>query len=183
MSGCRAARPLEAMRNGALAAERPAGEQANAQISREIVLACRLLKAALMKISFRFAALASASALTLAGATACDKTGGETSTTTTSSAADNTGVNARDKDASAVTPMSQGNDVADIQTTANLRKALMADSTLSTNAKNVKVVTAGGTLTLRGPVDSAAEKQNIDAKAHSVAGGNAVVDELEITTK
>jgi hyperosmotically inducible protein len=134
-----------------------------------------------MKISFRLLAFASASALTALGATACDKTSGsESSTTTTTSATDNTGTNARDRNTAAVTPMSQGNDTADIQTTANVRKALMADDTLSTNGKNVKVVTANGTLTLRGPVNSAAEKQNIDAKARSLAGANAVDDQLDV---
>jgi osmotically-inducible protein OsmY len=134
-----------------------------------------------MKISLRLLAFASASALTALGATACDKSGTEASTTTTTSAQDNTGTNARDRNAASVTPMSQGNDMADIQTTANVRKALMADDTLSTNAKNVKVVTANGTLTLRGPVNTAAEKQTIEAKARSLAGANTVDDQIDVT--
>jgi osmotically-inducible protein OsmY len=137
-----------------------------------------------MKIPATLLALVSASVLAALGTTACDKiSGNETSTTTTTStAADNTGMNARDnlKDASALTPMSQGNDVADIQTTAAVRRALMADDTLSTNGKNVKVITANGTLTLRGPVDSAGEKQLIDAKARGLAGSNHLDDQLDV---
>ena len=136
-----------------------------------------------MKIPVTLLALASASLLGL-GLVACDK-GNETSTTSTTSTtapvpADNTRLNARDMDAAAVTPLDQGNDSADIQTTAAVRKALMADGTLSMNAKNIKVVTDKGVLTLRGPVASAGEKQVIDNLARSAAGANRVDDQLDI---
>jgi hyperosmotically inducible protein len=136
-----------------------------------------------MKIPVTLLAVASASLL---GLVACDK-GNETSTTSTTSTTapspvDDTRLNARDMDASAVTPLDQGNDTADIQTTAAVRKALMADSTLSMNAKNIKVVTDKGVLTLRGPVASAGEKQVIDNLARSLAGANRVDDQLDFGT-
>ncbi len=139
-----------------------------------------------MKIPVTLLAIASASIL---GLVACDK-GNETSTTSTTSttattastAADNTRLNTRDMDAGAVTPLDQGNDTADIQTTAAVRKVLMADGTLSVNAKNIKVVTDKGVLTLRGPVASAGEKQLIDNLAKSLAGTNRVDDQLDVGT-
>ena len=136
-----------------------------------------------MNIPVTLLAIASASIL---GLVACDK-GNETSTTSTTSttaptAADNTRLNARDMDAAAVTPLDQGNDSADIQTTAAVRKALMADNTLSVSAKNIKVVTDKGVLTLRGPVVSAGEKKLIDNLAHGLAGTNRVDDQLDVDT-
>jgi len=60
-----------------------------------------------------------------------------TSTTAATAPADNTKINARDRNPT-VTPVDQGNNAADLQTTQQIRKALMADDTLSSDAKNVK---------------------------------------------
>jgi hyperosmotically inducible protein len=65
----------------------------------------------------------------------------------------------------------------------NVRKAIMDDKTLSTYAHNVKVVAAGGTVTLRGPVRSADEKSAIEAKASEVAGAGNVKNEITIAPK
>jgi len=51
---------------------------------------------------------------------------------------DNTRQNVRDRSGDTLTPMNQGNSQSDIDTTAQIRKAIVADSSLSTNAKNVK---------------------------------------------
>ena len=58
----------------------------------------------------------------------------------------------------------------------------MADKSLSTNAHNVKIITANGVVTLRGPVKSAAEKANIGAKAQQAAGVRRVDNQLEIAS-
>ena len=87
---------------------------------------------------------------------ACNKdTPTDTTQTTGASvtAPDNTRTNARDR-ATSITPLDQGNDPADLDTTQAIRKALMADSELSTNAKNVKIITNQGVVTLRGPVST-----------------------------
>jgi len=56
----------------------------------------------------------------------------------------------------------------------------MKDRELSTTAKNIKVVTANGQVTLRGPVKSAQEKAKIDQLAKSAAGGAQIDDQLEV---
>src|SRR6185437_11697650 len=65
--------------------------------------------------------------------------------------ADNTKINDRDRHG-ALTPMDQGNSGAETKITATIRKSMMSDKTLSFGAKNVKVITVGSKVTLRGPV-------------------------------
>ena len=48
------------------------------------------------------------------------------------------------------------------------------------DAHNVKVITSGGVVTLRGPVKSQQEKAAIDAKAKQVAGVTRVDNFLEV---
>ena len=67
-------------------------------------------------------------------------------------------------------PGDQSENEADRTITQNIRKAITADDSLSTNAKNVKIITNDGTVTLRGPVKSEKEKADIEAKAKQVAG-------------
>lgn len=64
----------------------------------------------------------------------------------------------------------QGNSQADLDITANIRKSLMGDKSLSSYAHNVKIITNNGMVTLRGPVRSQAEMQTVLAKATEVAG-------------
>lgn len=92
--------------------------------------------------------------------------------------ADNTAKNAQTP--AAQTPLDQGENQADLEITANIRKAIVADDSLSTNAHNVKIITSGGAVTLRGPVKSRQEKDTIEAKAKQVAGVRRVDNFLEI---
>jgi hyperosmotically inducible protein len=121
--------------------------------------------------------------LILGGAlTACDKDNAADTTQTTASVAnapDNTKTNTRDR-AATITPLDQGNGQADMDTTQAIRKAVMADDALSSNAKNVKIITNNGVITLRGPVKTAAEKRSVEAKAITVAGSNRVDDQIDI---
>ena len=48
------------------------------------------------------------------------------------------------------------------------------------NAHNVKIITSGGVVTLRGPVNSPQEKAAIEAKAKQVAGVTRVDNLLEV---
>jgi hyperosmotically inducible periplasmic protein len=50
-------------------------------------------------------------------------------------------------------------------------------------AHNVKIVTANGNVTLRGPVNSEAEKVAIASKAKRIAGAGNVDDQLEVKTQ
>jgi hyperosmotically inducible protein len=93
--------------------------------------------------------------------------------------ADNTKINDRDRHG-AVTPMDQGNSKAELGITAAIRKSVLADKTLSFTAKNVKIITVGSKVTLRGPVASEQEKAAIEARAKQTAGVTEVDNQLEI---
>ena len=93
--------------------------------------------------------------------------------------ADNTGKNARDKDDQSVTATDQSNDPADLKMTADIRKMVVGDGSLSMMAKNVKIVTIGGVVTLRGPVETEKEKVTIESHAEH-AGAKTITNELEI---
>jgi hyperosmotically inducible protein len=95
---------------------------------------------------------------------------------------DNSGKNVRDRKDAAVTSGDQSNTQSDLNITQEIRKAVMADKELSTNAQNVKIITANGVVTLRGPVKSAEEKANIGAKAKHAAGVTRVDNQLEIAS-
>lgn len=95
-------------------------------------------------------------------------------------AGDNTRRNEADKSGSTVTPIDQGNNTADLETTQKIRQALMADESLSSNAKNAKVITNGGTITLRGAVSNAAEKAALETYARKNAGQNQVDNQLTL---
>ncbi len=95
-------------------------------------------------------------------------------------AADNTAKNQRDRSGETKTSGDQSNSPEDLKTTQAIRKALMKDSSLSMTAKNVKIITAGGQVTLRGPVKSADEKSRIDQLAKGAAGNAKIDNQLEI---
>jgi len=93
---------------------------------------------------------------------------------------DNTRVNERDRESSALTPLDQKENETDLKITQRIRKAVVADDSLSFTAKNVKIITRDGQVTLRGSVKKAEEKTAIEKVARDVAGPGKVVNELEI---
>src|SRR4026209_2170181 len=93
---------------------------------------------------------------------------------------DNTATNERDRSGETKTSGDQSNSSADLKTTQAIRRALMKDRELSTTAKNIKVITANGHVTLRGPVKTAQEKAKVDQIAKSAAGGAQIDDQLEV---
>jgi osmotically-inducible protein OsmY len=95
------------------------------------------------------------------------------------SAPDNTGRNVRDR-GNTVTSGDQSESKADLATTQKIRQAVVADDSLSTNAHNVKIITANGAVTLRGPVKSDDERKKIAAMAEQVAGAGRVQNYLEV---
>jgi hyperosmotically inducible protein len=92
--------------------------------------------------------------------------------------ATNTKINDRDRHG-ALTPMDQGGG-ADRDITAAIRRAVVGDKALSFTAKNVKIITVGGKVTLRGPVKSDEEKSAIEAKAKAANGVSSVDNQLEV---
>jgi hyperosmotically inducible protein len=95
-------------------------------------------------------------------------------------AADNTKVNQRDQNASESTADQQKDNRSDREITRQIRQAIVKDKSLSTYAHNVKIITQGGQVTLKGPVRSDDEKRTVEAKAAEVAGENKVTDQLDV---
>jgi osmotically-inducible protein OsmY len=92
---------------------------------------------------------------------------------------DNTAVNERDQSDTNKTPIDQNENQKDIDVTANIRERVVATK-LSVNAQNVKIITQDGKVTLRGPVKTAEEKQQIEQIATDVAGAGNVDSQLEV---
>lgn len=95
----------------------------------------------------------------------------ETETTSSSDAADNS--------QALKTPFDQNENNTDTDTTAEIRQRVV-DTEMSTNAHNVKIITQNGKVTLRGPVPSQTEKQQIEEIALAVAGRGNVDNQLEV---
>ena len=104
---------------------------------------------------------------------------GSETKSTTNNEPDNSGVNVRERDANAKTPIDQNENQSDVDITAAIRKRVMA-AKLSTNAENAKVITQNGKVTLRGPVKSADEKKQIEDIAKDVAGPSNVESHIEV---
>jgi len=95
-------------------------------------------------------------------------------------APDNTAVNQRDQQAATATPLDQGDSERDVALTKTIRAAVVANDSLSFEAKNVKIITQNGKVTLRGPVKSKEESQTIERTAEEAAGLDQVANELEV---
>ena len=50
-------------------------------------------------------------------------------------------------------------------------------------AKNIKIITVDGVVTLRGPVQNPQEKQSIETKARQIAGVDKIDNQLEVTAR
>ena len=101
-------------------------------------------------------------------------------TATSAQAVDNTGKNERDRSGETMTSGDQSNSPEDVKITAAIRRAVVADDSLTMTATNVKIITANGVVTLRGPVNTAAEKTRIGQIAAKNAGGAKVENQLEV---
>ena len=94
--------------------------------------------------------------------------------------ADNSAKNERDRDQKTLTPGDQSGTPEDRKLTQSIRQAVMKDKSLTMTAKNVKIITAQGKVTLRGPVNSAEEKTKINDLAKAAAGQVPVDNQLEV---
>jgi len=93
---------------------------------------------------------------------------------------DNTATNERDRSGETKTSGDQSNSSADLKTTQAIRQALMKDGELSMTAKNIKIITANGHVTLRGPVKTAQEKAKIDQLAKSAGWRCQIDNQLDV---
>ena len=94
---------------------------------------------------------------------------------------DNTGRNTRDRSDATLTPGDQGVTEADREITRRIRRDLVANDQLSATAKNIKIITINGKVTLRGPVTTEQEKQLIGSIVKQ-AGVTTLDDRLEVKT-
>lgn len=95
-------------------------------------------------------------------------------------AADNSGQN---KGQNSITAEQQSNSPRDIYITKTIRQSVEQNGALSGLAKNVKIITVNGSVTLRGPVKTMDEKNSIAQIARKVAGGSNVHNQLAVKTK
>jgi hyperosmotically inducible protein len=95
-------------------------------------------------------------------------------------AADNTSKNQRDRSGETTTSGNQSNSPEDVKITAAIRRAIVKDHSLSATAKNVKIITSGGVVTLRGPVQNEAEKTKIAELAQSAADKAKIDNQLKV---
>jgi hyperosmotically inducible periplasmic protein len=99
---------------------------------------------------------------------------------TAAASADNTLKNERDRDNATMLPTDQGGSQSDRDITARVRRDVVADGNLGMKAKNVKIITKDGTVTLRGPVATPEERTLVANYAKQAAGVTAVIDQIEI---
>ena len=104
----------------------------------------------------------------------------EDNNSATEPAADNTARNERDASDDSKTSGDQSESPEDIKITAAIRRAIVADDSLTMTATNVKIITADGKVTLRGPVKTAAEKTKIAELAKKEAGKATIDNQLEV---
>src|SRR5450759_5292095 len=73
--------------------------------------------------------------------------------------ADNTKINQRDRSQKELTADQQGETKQDREMTQKIRRAIVHDKSLPTDANNGKISTGGGRVTRKGPVRSEEEKR------------------------
>jgi|GEM_PF-1991432 Putative phospholipid-binding domain. len=93
--------------------------------------------------------------------------------------ADNTKQNEADYKAKKPTADNQSNNKDSVKKIAKLRRAIMKTKGLSVNAQNVKIIDENGHVFLRGPVDSAKEKDALETIAKKQLG-DTFTNELEV---
>ena len=84
------------------------------------------------------------------------------------------------KDPTQKTADDQKNNKSDVNLTAEIRKQILDDKSLSTSAHNVKIVSENGAVTMRGDVNSTEEKNQVLSIARKVAGARNVTDQITV---
>jgi sporulation protein YlmC with PRC-barrel domain len=95
---------------------------------------------------------------------------------------DNSAQNSRDRSNNSLNAESQTNNKGDVDITARIRRELTSTEGLSVDAKNVKIITVDGHVTLRGPVNNDDEKHQIAAIAARVVPSDNIDNQLQSKT-
>jgi osmotically-inducible protein OsmY len=99
-------------------------------------------------------------------------------------APDNTKVNKGDRNTQSTNAdKAMKNNMSDRQVEAHIRREIVKDKNLSTYAHNIKIVSANGKVTLKGPVRSEEEKQTVEQYAKKYAADQNVTNELTVKPK
>ncbi|OYW17821.1 MAG: hypothetical protein B7Z52_06100 [Burkholderiales bacterium 12-64-5] len=88
--------------------------------------------------------------------------------------------NAQDRVVAQATPMGQGMNFRDVKKTHQINRGIQASSHLSAKAKNVEVVTVNAQTTLRGRVNTTADRSKIGAIAAAAGRPENVSNQLEV---
>jgi hyperosmotically inducible periplasmic protein len=96
---------------------------------------------------------------------------------------DNTAVNKGDRAANGQTADQQSNGKSDLEVTRQIRRAIVSDKRLSTYARNIKIITERGQVTLKGPVRTDEEKTTVEAKAAEIAGAANVTNQVSVVPR
>lgn len=129
-----------------------------------------------------------AACLALAGPVAAERLARDTqstpppATTSPPSPMEDTGRNARDQSGATVTPEDQPETAADRKLAASIRRTVTKDKSLSLDAHNAKIIVRSGMVTLRGPVETAAEKDKLQSIAQRTRGVKQIDNQLEPKT-
>lgn len=111
---------------------------------------------------------------------ACDTKSNSPMSSSSTEDADNTGRNVQDRNSNTVTPIDQSENAGDLNITKEIRSRIMSTNSLSNNAKNIKIMTINGVVTLRGVVNSNQEKEFISNLAKQVQGNRTVNNQIEV---
>lgn len=94
---------------------------------------------------------------------------------------DNSRVNADDHASARVTAQDQSVQPDAAETTRLIRAELTADANLSTYGKNVKIIVIDDLITLKGPVNSEAERMKIVRTANNIAPTYRIQNQIQVT--
>ncbi len=94
---------------------------------------------------------------------------------------DNSRVNADDRASARVTAQDQSVQPDAAETTRLIRAELTADANLSTYGKNVKIIVIDDLITLKGPVNSEAERMKIVRTANNIAPTYRIQNQIQVT--
>ncbi len=94
-----------------------------------------------------------------------------------------TSLNERDRGGETATPDDQSNAQGDIDHLAEVRKAIVDDAQLSVSAKNVKILTQAGNVTLRGLVPTEEERARVEELARMSSATRSVDNQIEVESQ
>jgi osmotically-inducible protein OsmY len=94
--------------------------------------------------------------------------------------ANNSGINERDRSNQTLTPDDQSQSKSDRELDAKVRRAVVAQSGISTDGQNIKIIAMKNTVTLRGPVKDSTERAAIEKTVRAAAGTATVDNQLEV---